>query len=198
METTLEPIFFTTPSAFRTWLEQHAATSQEVWVGLSKKASGKQSITWPESVDQALCFGWIDGIRKPIDEHSYMIRFTPRKPGSIWSTVNIKRAQELAEKGLMTPAGLAAFQVRRENTSGTYSYEQRPDSLPEGYQELLRQSPAAWSFFQAQSASYRRAAIWWVISAKTEATRLKRLKQLREDSAQGCKIPPLARLSKPT
>jgi uncharacterized protein YdeI (YjbR/CyaY-like superfamily) len=197
MKETLQPIFFTTPAAFRTWLEQHYATTQEVWVGFYKKASGEQSITWPESVDQALCFGWIDGIRKRIDDQRYMIRFTPRRRGSNWSLVNIKRAQELTEQGLMQPTGLAAFQARQENRLGQYSYEQRPDTLPEPYEQLLRQNPTAWAFFQAQSPSYRKAAIWWVVSAKTEATRLKRLNQLSEASAEGRKIPPFAGPSKP-
>ena len=197
MEGTLQPIFFTTPTAFRTWLENHYALTQAVWVGFYKKASGEQSITWPEAVDQALCFGWIDGIRKRIDDRSYMIRFTPRKPRSIWSAVNIKRAQELTEQGLMQPAGLTAFQARQENRSGTYSYEQRPDTLPEAYEQILRQNLTAWAFFQAQSPSYRKAVIWWVVSAKTEATRLKRLNQLSDDSAQGLKIAPFAGLRKP-
>ena len=151
------------------------------------------SITWPESVDEALCFGWIDGIRKSIDEASYTIRFSPRKPSSIWSTVNIQRAQELDEQGRMQPAGRQAFQARKENRSGIYSYEQREAQLPEEYDEKLRQNQAAWDFFQAQPAWYRKAAGWWVISAKKEETRLKRLDQLIEDSAHGRTIPSLTR-----
>jgi uncharacterized protein YdeI (YjbR/CyaY-like superfamily) len=192
MGAAIEPIFFATPPVFRAWLEEHAATTKEVWVGFYKKATAEQSITWPESVDQALCFGWIDGIRKRIDERSYMIRFTPRKPGSIWSAVNIKRAQELPEQGLLQPAGLAAFQARRENRSGQYSHEQRSVTLPEQYEQILMQHPAAWTFFNAQSPSYRKAAVWWVVSAKTEPTRVRRLNQLCDASAQGRKIPPLA------
>ncbi|MFY9574703.1 MAG: bacteriocin-protection protein, partial [Blastocatellia bacterium] len=117
--------FFKSPADFRKWLEKHHATVEELWVGYYKKSSGKPSITWPESVDQALCFGWIDGIRKSVDELSYKIRFTPRRPGSIWSSINIKRAQQLQSEGLMLPEGLKAFQVRKENRSGIYSYEQR-------------------------------------------------------------------------
>jgi uncharacterized protein YdeI (YjbR/CyaY-like superfamily) len=150
-------------------------------------------MTWPESVDQALCFGWIDGIRKSIDEVSYTIRFSPRKPRSVWSAVNIKRAQELAGQGLMQAAGLQAFQARQENRSGIYSYEQRQDQLPEEYDKKLRQNKAAWDFFQAQPAGYRKAAGWWVVSAKKEETRLRRLDTLIEESARGRTIPPLTR-----
>ena len=189
----MNPTFFRAPSEFREWLEQHHATVGELWVGYYKKNSGMPSITWPESVDEALCFGWIDGIRKSIDEASYTIRFSPRKPSSIWSTVNIQRAQELDEQGRMQPAGRQAFQARKENRSGIYSYEQREAQLPEEYDEKLRQNQAAWDFFQAQPAWYRKAAGWWVISAKKEETRLKRLDQLIEDSAHGRTIPSLTR-----
>lgn len=185
--------FFQTPAAFRAWLEAHHATARELWVGFYKKGSGEPSITWPESVDEALCFGWIDGLRKSIDGKSYTIRFTPRKPGSVWSAVNIKRVQVLVDAGRMRPAGLAAFQARRENKSGIYSYEQRRDELEEPYAGLLRKNKAAWAFFQAQPPSYRKAAGWWVVSAKKEETRLKRLQQLIEDSADGRTIPPLTR-----
>jgi uncharacterized protein YdeI (YjbR/CyaY-like superfamily) len=177
--------FFKTPNDFRKWLERHHATTRELWVGYNKKDTGKQSITWPESVDQALCFGWIDGIRKRVDEISYIIRFTPRKPRSIWSVVNIKRAQELCEQGLMQPAGLHAFEARTENRSGIYAYEQRSERLAAPYEKRLKQNKAAWDFFQAQPRSYRQAASWWVVSAKREETRLKRLEKLIEDSAHG-------------
>lgn len=189
----MKPTFFRSPSELREWLEKNHATVNELWVGYYKKNSGKPSITWPESVDEALCFGWIDGIRKSIDEISYTIRFSPRKPGSIWSAVNIKRAQDLADQGLMHPAGLQAFQARKENRSGIYSYEQRHDQLPEEYAEKLRKNKAAWDFFQAQPAWYRKAAGWWVVSAKKEETRLRRLDKLIEDSALGRTIPPLTR-----
>jgi uncharacterized protein YdeI (YjbR/CyaY-like superfamily) len=142
-------------------------------------------MTWPESVDEALCFGWIDGIRKRIDEDSYTIRFTPRRTRSIWSAVNIKRAGELNELGLMRPAGAMAFAAREENRSGIYSYEQRSHTLPEPYAATMKKSTTAWSFFQAQPPSYRKTSSWWVVSAKQEATRLKRLAELIEHSAQG-------------
>ena len=169
----------------------------EQWVGFYKKDSGKPSITWPESVDQALCFGWIDGIRKSIDDLSYMIRFTPRKPRSIWSSVNIKRAQELIAEGLMSPAGLKAFQAREENRSGIYAYEQRSPELPEQYAKKFKKHPAAWKFFQAQPPSYRKTLNWYVLSAKKEETRIKRLNILIEYSAKEERIPTFKPLKKP-
>jgi uncharacterized protein YdeI (YjbR/CyaY-like superfamily) len=175
--------FFKSPADFRKWLQNNHASADELWVGFYKKGSGRQSITWPESVDEALCFGWIDGIRKSVDEESYTIRFTPRRPGSIWSAVNIKRAQALIDEGYMQPVGHAAFLARKENRSGIYSYEQRKDQLDEPYQNLLRKNKTAWDFFHSQSPSYRKAAVWWVVSAKREETRLKRMAKLIEDSA---------------
>ena len=146
----LSPKFFKTPAAFRKWLAANHAKSKELWVGFYKKSSGKPSITWPESVDEALCFGWIDGIRKTIDDVSYKIRFTPRKPRSVWSAVNVKRATELSTSGLMHPAGLAAFQKREGTRSEIYSYEQRKRAvLPDDYQQRFRNHPAAWAFFHA-------------------------------------------------
>ncbi|HKP51357.1 MAG TPA: YdeI/OmpD-associated family protein [Chloroflexia bacterium] len=182
----VEPIFFATPSELRAWLEEHHANAQELWVGIYKKDSGKPSITWPEAVDQALCFGWIDGIRKGIDSVSYKTRFTPRRARSNWSAVNIKRVAELKELGLMRPAGLKIFEERVEEKSGIYSYEQRNAAeLTEAYKEQFRANKKAWDFFQAQGAGYRRTATWWVISAKKEETRLKRLARLIESSEQG-------------
>ncbi len=180
--------FFRSASAFRKWLETHHATSQELWVGYYKKASEKASITWPESVDEALCFGWIDGVRKSLDDISYTIRFTPRKPRSVWSNVNIKRAKELIDQKLMHSSGLKAFEARRENRSGIYSYEQRSAQLPSPYKEKFEKNRAASKFFQAQPPSYRKVASWWVVSAKKEETRLKRLEKLIADSTEGRKI----------
>ena len=177
--------FFKSPTDFRKWLESHYASAKELWVGFYKKSSGKPSITWPESVNEALCFGWIDGIRKRIDDESYMIRFSPRKPNSIWSAVNIKHAQRLIKEERMRPAGLKAFQARKENRSGIYSYEQRSPELEEKYARKLKRNKAAWKFFQSQPPSYRKVMNWWVVSAKREETRLKRLEQLIEVSAQG-------------
>lgn len=177
--------FFKTQPAFRKWLAANHAKSKELWVGFYKKNSGKPSITWPESVDEALCFGWIDGIRKSIDEESYQIRFTPRKPGSIWSAVNIRNAEKLIEQKRMEPAGLKTYQARKENRSGIYSYEQRSPELVEPYLSKLKRNKTAWKFFQAQPPYYRKTMNWWVTSAKQEETRLKRLHKLIEESAQG-------------
>lgn len=181
-------VFFPTPSHLRKWFEKHHAVAGDLWVGYYKKGSGKPGVTWPESVDEALCVGWIDGIRKRLDGRSYTIRFTPRKSRSIWSAVNIRRARELAGEGRMRPAGLKAFEARRENRSGIYSYEQRRDRLEEPYESLLRKNADAWAFFQAQPRSYRKAAGWWVISARKDETRIKRLGRLIEDSARGRRI----------
>ena len=185
--------FFAEPSAWREWLEQHHKTDQELWVGFYKKASGKPSITWPQAVDEALCYGWIDGIRKSVDDISYKIRFTPRKSGSTWSAVNIKRVGELSELGLMQEAGRQAFAKKKENKSAIYAYEQRPAQLDEKYEAQLKANPRAWTFFHSQPPSYRKTAIWWVISAKQEATRLKRLNTLIQDSETGLRVAHLRR-----
>ena len=184
----MTPTFFASPAAFRQWLRKHHATARELWVGFYKKNSGKPSITWPESVDEALCVGWIDGIRKRVDEESYMIRFTPRRRGSIWSAINIRRAEALTNEKRMQPAGLAAFAARIENKSGIYSYEQRSEQLPEPYAGMMRKNKRAWKFFEAQSPSYRRTIGWWVTSAKQEETRRKRLEKLITESALGRRL----------
>ena len=181
----MKPKFFRTPADFGTWLEKNHATATELWVGFYTKDSGKPSITWPESVDQALCFGWIDGIRKRVDEISYQIRFTPRRRGSIWSATNIKRAKELARQEQMRPAGVKAFAARIENKSGIYSYEQRSTELSEPYAKLLKKNKAAWNFFEKQPPSYRKMIGWWIISAKKEETRMARLAKLISESAKG-------------
>jgi len=189
-----KPLFFPSPAAWRAWLEKHHAEATELWVGLYKRESGRPSITWPEAVDGALCFGWIDGIRKSIDEISYKIRFTPRKSRSAWSAVNVKRATELSTLGLMHSAGLAALQKHNGKRSEIYSYEQRRKAkLPPAYEKEFRSRPDAWKFFGAQAPWYQRTASLWVISAKKEETRLKRLAALIEDSAHHRTIPPLTR-----
>jgi uncharacterized protein YdeI (YjbR/CyaY-like superfamily) len=184
----LKPKFFPTPADFRTWLEKNHATAAELWVGFYTRDSGKRSITWPESVDQALCFGWIDGIRKRVDEISYQIRFTPRRRGSIWSATNIKRATELARQKQMRPIGLKAFAARMENKSGIYSYEQRSTELSEPYANLLKKNKAASNFFERQSPSHRKMIGWWIISAKREETRMARLAKLIIESAKGKRL----------
>jgi uncharacterized protein YdeI (YjbR/CyaY-like superfamily) len=187
----VKPRFFRTPEEFRAWLERNHDRSAELWVGFHRKATGKPSITWPEAVDQALCFGWIDGIRKRIDETSYMNRFTPRRPTSTWSEINVRRVRELTEEGLMTPAGLGAFEARQENRTGMYSYEQRPQELPPKYARSFRSNAAAWKLWRAMPPSYRKAATWWVISAKREETRERRLAILIETTGRGERIPAL-------
>jgi len=184
----LKPKFFRTPADFRIWLEKNHTTATELWVGFYKKDSGKPSITWPESVDQALCFGWIDGVRKRVDEISYQIRFTPRQRGSIWSATNIKRAKELASQKQMRPAGSKAFAARIENKSGIYSYEQRTTELEEPYATHLKKNKAAWNFFGKQPPSYRRMIGWWIISAKKEETRMARLAKLIRESGKGIRL----------
>jgi uncharacterized protein YdeI (YjbR/CyaY-like superfamily) len=191
--------FFASPSLFRAWLEQHHATTKEVWVGFYKRGSHRPSITWPESVDEALCFGWIDGRRESIDDLSYRIRFTPRQPRSTWSKVNLARATELMHLGLMRPTGLKAFEERAGERSGVYSFEQdQPVELDPAREEQFRRNKKAWDFFLTQPAWYRKAATWWVISAKKEETKARRLATLIENSAQGRTVPPLTRPPKRT
>jgi uncharacterized protein YdeI (YjbR/CyaY-like superfamily) len=186
------PTFYTTPQDWRAWLEAHHADVREHWVGFHKRGSGRRSITWPEAVDQALCFGWIDGVRRSVDDSSYMIRFTPRTRTSRWSRVNVARVAELTAAGLMRPPGLAAFEARAEE--GTYSYEQRDAAAFDPERERrLRADAAAWSWFEAQPPWYRRTATHWVMSAKREETRDRRLRRLIEDSAAGRAVGPLRR-----
>jgi uncharacterized protein YdeI (YjbR/CyaY-like superfamily) len=190
----MKPKFFATAAAWREWLEKYHDQKQELLVGFHKRGSGRPSITWPESVDQALCFGWIDGVRRSIDEDSYTIRFTPRKTQSTWSAVNIRRVEELTRQGLMHPAGLKAFERRTANRSAIYAFEQR--ERPEFTEEQLKRFQAnrvAWNFFQAKPPWYRRTATWWVVSAKRPETREKRLSTLIEDSEHGRTIGPLTR-----
>jgi uncharacterized protein YdeI (YjbR/CyaY-like superfamily) len=184
----MEIKYFESARDFRMWLEKNHAVRQELWVGYHKKNSKQPSVTWPESVDEALCFGWIDGIRKSVDDLRYTIRFTPRRRESIWSAINIRRAQALSDKGLMKPPGMAAFDARKENRSGIYSYEQRSANLDGPYEKRLKQNKAAWDFFYAQPPSYRKAIGWWIVSAKQEVTRLKRLEQLIQKSETGERI----------
>lgn len=182
------PIFFPTPADFRAWLEANHTSAAELWVGYYRKGVARPGMIWSESVDQALCFGWIDGVRRRIDDESYANRFTPRRRGSNWSQVNIKRALELIEAGLMTPAGLAAFEARDKVAAGEYSYENRPQGPDEAYEVELRADAAAWAYWEVQPPHYRKGAAHWVMSAKREETRRKRLATLIEDSAAGQRI----------
>ena len=182
-------VFFATPEAFRAWLAEHHQSSTELWVGFFRKDSGERSITWSEAVDEALCVGWIDGVRKRLDERRHVIRFTPRKTRSTWSMVNVARVAELTRLGRMRPEGLAAFEKRTAERTGTYTYEQpAPAVLDAAAERTFRASAVAWEFFQAQAPSYRRTIIGWVASAKREETRQKRLAAIIEASAQGRRL----------
>jgi uncharacterized protein YdeI (YjbR/CyaY-like superfamily) len=184
----MKPKFFKTPAAFRVWLEKHHDSAQELLVGFYKRGSGLASITWPESVDQALCFGWIDGVRKRIDDESYTIRFTPRKARSTWSAVNIRRVEELTNLGLMQPSGVSAFERRTADRSAIYAYENAPKELPPEAAARFQANKAAWKYFNEQPPSYRRVAIYWVLNAKREETRERRLALLIDDSAKGRRL----------
>ncbi len=187
-----QPTFFPTPSDFRAWLEAHHDKFRELLVGFHKKDSCKPSITWPESVQVALCFGWIDGVRRSLNEISYTIRFTPRKPISTWSSININLVRELTKKGLMHPAGLKAFAARSTKKSGIYSYEQRKNAqFTREQRKQFRTNKAAWEFFRSQAPWYQRVTTYWVISAKREETKLKRLSELIGHSRDQRRIPQL-------
>ena len=192
-----KPKFFASPAEFRGWLEKNHQSANELWVGFHKRGTGKPSLTWPESVDCALSFGWIDGIRKSLGETSYTIRFTPRKPTSTWSAINIRRVAELTKLELMRPAGLDAFARRKDEKSGIYAYEQRQKAkLTAVYEKQFRAHPAAWEFYNKQPNWYRRVSAYWVVSAKKEETRLKRLATLIEVSAREGTIRQLTRPGK--
>ena len=193
MNKTTHVLFFATPADWRQWLAENHDKMTELWVGYYKKGSGKPSITWPESVAEALCYGWIDGLRKTIDDASYKIRFTPRRPDSNWSAVNVKMVADLTAEGRMEPAGIRAFEARKPNKTGIYSYEQERPTLDEASLAVLQANPAAWAFFQAQPAGYQRAVGHWVMEAKREETRLKRLATLIEDSSRGRTVAPFTR-----
>ncbi|MCF8239336.1 MAG: YdeI/OmpD-associated family protein [Saprospiraceae bacterium] len=195
MNADVATIFFDSPLAFRRWLEEHHQTEQVLWVGYYKKHTGTPSLTWPESVDQALCFGWIDGLRHTVDEKRYRIRFTPRKPTSNWSDVNVKRYGELLKEQQIHPAGKAAFAKKKREKSGVYSFEQdlKKLSLSPEYEAIIKKEKAAWAFFQKLPPSVRKPSIWWVVSAKQEATRERRLAELIRCSAEGKKIKMLRR-----
>lgn len=177
--------FFKTAADLRKWLEAHHERADELWVGFYRKGSGRASITWPEAVDEALCFGWIDGIRKRVDAERYTNRLTPRRKGSTWSAINIARVGLLTKEGRMRPAGLAAFAARQESKSRIYAYEQPRDQLEEPYAGILKKNKRASAFFEKQPPSYRKVVGWWVVSAKKEETRMARLRRLIEVSATG-------------
>ena len=176
--------FFSTQDEFRKWLMEHYTTAQELYVGFYKISSKKPSMTWSESVDQALCFGWIDGIRRSIDEESYCIRFTPRRNNSVWSDINIKKVENLTKAGLMTAEGLKAFNLRKDNKSGIYSYENEHGGFDTNFENTFKNNTIAWEFFSKQAPSYRKAVTNWIMSAKQESTRLARLEKTINASEQ--------------
>lgn len=184
----MDPIYFSTQVELRRWLTRNHDKARELLVEFHKKGSGKPSITWPESVDVALCFGWIDGVRKSLGPESYTIRFTPRRAKSIWSAVNVKRIQDLIALGLVHPAGLKAFQERDPKRAGLYSFEKETVEFDPALEEKFTANEAAWAFFQAQPPWYRRVACHWVMSAKRDETRVRRLETLIADSAEGRRI----------
>jgi uncharacterized protein YdeI (YjbR/CyaY-like superfamily) len=188
----VKPIYFSSPQDFYDWLEQNHETADEVYVGFFKQHTGKRAMSWSEAVDQALCFGWIDTRTNAIDEDRYMQRFTPRRPGSNWSKINVEKVAKLKEAGLMRPAGLAAFERRSDDKTGVYSFENTTELALE-YDAQLRSNKAAAEYFDSRPPWYRRTAIHLVMSAKREETRLRRLAQLIEDSAAGRDIKQLRR-----
>jgi len=189
----VDAIYFQSTAELRGWFEKYHDTVDELWIGYFKKASAEPSITHAEAIDEALCFGWIDGIRKSIDDKRFVNRFTPRRPRSNWSQINITRVGELIELGRMTPAGLKAFESRDRSSPAPYSSENRGVTLDERYDAIFRANATAWEFFQAQPPGYQRTATWWVMSAKKDETRLRRLGTLIEDSSSGQRIRMLAR-----
>ena len=179
---------FGSPAELRKWFRANHATAAELWVGFYRKDSGKTSLTWAQAVDEALCVGWIDGIRKRVDDESYTNRFTPRRKRSVWSAVNIGRVKALTAQKRMRPEGLKAFAARLENRSGIYAYEQRRDRLEEPYASLLKKNKAASAFFETLPPYYRKQIGWWIVSAKKEETRTGRFKTFIAAAAKGKRL----------
>lgn len=185
--------YFRSAAGLRRWLELHGATATELWVGFHKKGSGLGGASYAEAVDEALCLGWIDGVRHGVDEQRYAIRFTPRRPSSIWSRINLGHVARLTEAGRMRPAGLAAFRARLAHRTAVYAFEQPPKDFPPAMRRRFQAEPRAWAFWEAQPPGYRRIATYWVVSARQEATRQRRLATLIDDSAHGRRLAQLAR-----
>jgi uncharacterized protein YdeI (YjbR/CyaY-like superfamily) len=181
----MKPVFFSSETAFRSWLEKNHDTETELYVGFYKLKSGKPSMTWSQSVDQALCFGWIDGVRHSIDEESYQIRFTPRRKTSIWSAVNIRKVETLKKLGLMHKAGLEIFEHRTEKKSKIYAFENEEVKLTPEFEKMFKENKAAWDYFQTLAPTYKKPSLNWVMTAKQESTKIKRLKELIADSESG-------------
>jgi uncharacterized protein YdeI (YjbR/CyaY-like superfamily) len=185
----MKPRFFKTPADFRAWLERHHADTPELWVGFFKKISGKAGISYKEGVDAALCYGWIDGIKKRVDEHSYTHRFTPRRARSIWSNINTRRMAELIQEGLVAPPGIEAFGRREARRTGVYTFENRTRTLPPPLEKLFKANKKAWEFFRAQPPGYQTLATGWIASAKKDETQRKRLQIIIDASAKGTRTP---------
>lgn len=191
MPTPQNVVFFESPTQLRAWFEANHEKAAELWVGQYRKSTGRPSVTWPELVDQCLCFGWIDGVRYSLDKESFAQRVTPRRKGSNWSAVNVKRFAELDKDGLVHASGHAAFAAREDARTAIYSYENRSRGLDKEMEAKFRKHPAAWKFFESQAPWYRRAAAHWIVSAKREETRISRLQALIDHSKKGEKVPPL-------
>lgn len=188
----MNPIFFKNQSELRKWFQKKHLSEQELILGYYKKGTGKETVSWSESVDQALCFGWIDSVKKSIDGESYQIRFTPRKPNSIWSNVNIKKIEELKNKGLMHPTGIEAFNKRKEHKSGVYAFENEEQKLNEDFEKQFKANKTAWKFFNEQPPGYKKLALHYVMTAKLEDTRNKRFQDLVADSEAGLRLKQLS------
>lgn len=184
----MKPRFFDSQSAFRAWLERYHVKEAELLVGFRKKSAGKKSISYQEALDEALCVGWIDGVRKSLDASSYTIRFTPRKANSIWSLKNVRHVERLKQMGLMKEAGLQAFAQREEIRTGIYSFENAPRELSDSYLRRFRRDKKAWQFFESQPPFFRRTAVFWVMSAKKVETQARRLEQLVEACSKGVRL----------
>lgn len=181
-------VLFADQEDFRKWLAEHHETENEIWVGYYKISAKKQGMTYSQSVDQAICYGWIDGIKKAVDSEIYCNRFTPRRATSVWSAVNIKKAESLIKQGLMQPSGLTCYLNRKEDKSRVYSYENKPERLPEELEEKLRENDKAWAYFSSQAPSHQRTILYWIMSAKQDSTRLNRLEKLIKASEEGKRL----------
>jgi uncharacterized protein YdeI (YjbR/CyaY-like superfamily) len=181
----MKPKFFSSPEQFREWLAKNHDSASELLIGFHKKDSGKKSITYPQALDEALCFGWIDGVRRSLDDTSYTIRFTPRKPRSIWSNVNVRHVERLTKEGRMAAPGIKAYALRDPERTGIYAFENKPREFSPEFEKKFRANKRAWEFFQTEPPSIRRVCIFWVMNAKKEETRLRRLEQLIDSSSKG-------------
>jgi uncharacterized protein YdeI (YjbR/CyaY-like superfamily) len=192
----MKPRYFKSQSEFRKWLETNHATETELMLGFYKKGSGKASITYPEALDEALCFGWIDGVRRRLTDDAYVQRFSPRKAKSIWSNVNVRHVERLKKLGRMAPAGLKAYELKDPKKTGVYSFENRPRELSPAYEKQFRSNKKAWEFFQKQPPGFKRLMIFRVMEGKQEETRQRRLEQLIESSGKGERLGVMSSKSK--